>query len=98
MQRYVFAFVSFILQWAFYCRYQNVATQSIYQLFMLTVVDCEEPADMSNATVSYIGTTFEEIVNYTCEVGFMFPNGAKLLVSSCSDLGNWTGPNETCEG
>ena len=53
---------------------------------------------MRNATVSYNGTTFEETVNYTCEVGFRFPNGAKLLVKSCSDSGNWTGPNETCEG
>ena len=67
-------------------------------MFLLTVVDCEEPADMVNATVSHNGTTFEETVNYTCEVGFRFPNGAKLLVTSCNNSGNWTGPNEICEG
>ena len=67
-------------------------------MFLLTVIDCEEPADMINATVSFKGTTFEERVNYTCEVGFRFPNGAKLLMKSCNDSGNWTGPNGTCEG
>ena len=61
------------------------------------VVDCGEPADMRNATMSYTGTTFEETVNYTCAVGFRFPNGAKRLMISCNDSGNWTGSNE-CEG
>ena len=65
---------------------------------MLTVIDCEKPTDMSNATVSYNGTTFEVTAIYTCEVGFKFPSGAKHLVTSCSDSGNWTGPSETCEG
>ena len=65
---------------------------------MLPVVDCGKPANMSNATASYNWTTFEETVDYTCEVGFKLPKGAKLLVMSCSDSGNWTGPNETCEG
>ena len=65
---------------------------------MLTVVDCGEPTGLGNATLDYDGTAFEETVNYTCEVGFRFPNGAKLLVTSCNDSGNWTGPNETCEG
>ena len=64
----------------------------------ITVIDCEEPTAMKNASITYNGTTFEEIVNYTCEVGFMFPNGVKLLMKSCNGSGNWTGPNETCEG
>ena len=65
---------------------------------MLPVVDCGKPTALRNADVDYEGTTFEETVNYTCEVGFRFPKGFKFLMRSCSDSGNWTGPNETCEG
>ena len=65
---------------------------------MLTVVVCGKPTALRNANVDYDGTTFEDTANYTCEVGFRFPNGVKLLVKSCNDSGNWSGPNETCEG
>ena len=72
----------------------TIAIPTIY----IAVIDCEEPADMKNASISYNGTTFEETVNYSCEVGFRFPNGAKLLMRSCNASGNWTGPNGSCEG
>jgi len=75
-----------------------LTTWFVQDIFLLTVVDCKKPADLSNATVSYNGTTFEETVNYTCEVGFRFPNGDKLLVKSCNESRNWTGPDDQCEG
>ena len=65
---------------------------------MLTVVDCGKPTALRHADVAYERTTFEETVNYTCEVGFRFPSGAIVMLTSCNDSGNWTGPNETCEG
>ena len=65
---------------------------------VLTVVDCGSPGSLANAAVVFNGTTFEYTANYTCEVGFRFPSGASLVVTSCSDTGNWTATNETCEG
>ena len=65
---------------------------------VLTVIDCGSPGSLANAEVLFNGTTFEYTANYTCEVGFRFPNGASLVVTSCSDRGNWTATNETCEG
>ena len=65
---------------------------------MLTVVDCGKPTALGNAKVDYEGTTFEDTVNYTCEFGFRFPNGGKLLMKSCNESGNWTGPDDQCEG
>ena len=65
---------------------------------VLTVVDCGSPGSLANAEVVFSGTTFEYTANYTCEVGFRFPGRASLAVTSCSDTGNWTATNETCEG
>ena len=65
---------------------------------VLTVVDCGLPRSLANAEVLFNGTTFEYTANYTCEVGFRFPNGASLVVTSCGNTGNWTATNETCEG
>ena len=65
---------------------------------VLTEVDCGSPGSLANAEVVFNGTTFEYTANYTCEVGFRFPSGASLVVTSCGDIGNWTAANETCEG
>ena len=65
---------------------------------VLTVVDCGSPGSLANAEVVFNGTTFGYTANYTCEVGFRFPSGASLVVTSCGDTGNWTATNETCEG
>ena len=62
------------------------------------VVDCGSPGHMTNAEVVFNLTTFEETANNTCEIGFKFPSGASLVVTSCSDSGNWTAVNETCQG
>ena len=44
------------------------------------------------------GTVFDDTANYTCEVGFRFPSGVRLVVTSCNDTGNWTMPTENCQG
>ena len=63
---------------------------------MITEVDCGSPPRVTNAAVAVNGTTFENTANYTCEVGFRFPSGASVVVTSCKDSGNWTTVNETC--
>ena len=65
---------------------------------VFTEVDCGTPQRVTNATVAVNGTTFEDTANYTCEVGFKFPSGASLVVTSCNDTGKWTAANETCQG
>ena len=72
--------------------------RNIVQLFMSTVVDCGSPGNMTHAAVVFNGTIFEDTVNYTCEVGFRFSSGARLVVTSCNDTGNWTMPTENCQG
>ena len=67
-------------------------------LSVLTVVDCGSPRNLTKAAVVFNGTTFEDTANYTCEIGFRFPSGASLVVTSCSETGNWTATNETCQG
>ena len=61
------------------------------------VVDCGSPGHRTNAEVVFNLTTFEETANNTCEIGFKFPSGASLVVTSCSDSGNWTAVKETCQ-
>ena len=67
-------------------------------LSVLTVVDCGSPSNLTKAAVVFNGTTFEDTANYTCEIGFRFPSGASIVVTSCSETGNWTATNETCQG
>ena len=61
------------------------------QMFVVvfTEIDCGKPQSLTNAA---------DTANYTCEVGFKFPSGASLVVTSCNDTGNWTAANETCQG
>ena len=72
--------------------------RNIVQLFKSTVVDCGSPGNMTHAAVVFNGTIFEDTANYTCEVGFRFSSGARLVVTSCNDTGNWTMPTENCKG
>ena len=65
---------------------------------VLTVVDCGSPGSLANAEVVFKRTTCQFTANYTCEVGFRFPSGARLVVTSCNDTGNWTMPTENCQG
>ena len=67
-------------------------------VFMALVIDCGSPGNMTHAAVVFNGTIFEDTANYTCEVGFRFSSGARLVVTSCNDTGNWTMPTENCEG
>ena len=53
---------------------------------------------MTHAAVVVKGTIFEDTANYTCEVGFIFSRGARLVVTSCNDTGNWTMSTENCQG
>ena len=65
---------------------------------MLIVIDCSSPIHVANATIMLRGTQLEDTANYTCEVGFRFPSGASLVMTSCRHSGNWTMANETCQG
>ena len=50
---------------------------------MFIVIDCGSPIHVANATVMLRGTQLEDTANYTCEVGFRFPSGATLVMTSC---------------
>ena len=67
-------------------------------VFWFIEIDCGPPRNTTHAAVVVNGTTFEDTANYTCEVGFRFPSGASLVVTSCNGTGNWTMANETCQG
>ena len=66
--------------------------------FYISEINCTNPRELSNSSVAFTLTTFGHTANYTCATGFRFPSGDRMAGVSCSDTGNWTTPNGTCEG
>ena len=61
-------------------------------------INCTHPHELPNMSLKFNMTTFGHTAKYTCHNGFRFPNGDRMAEVSCSDTGNWTAANGTCEG
>ena len=62
------------------------------------VIDCGEPQDLANASLTFTSTTFSHSANYSCERGFWLRRDTRQITTWCKDSGNWTKINHTCKG
>ena len=58
--------------------------------------DCMMPSNVSNANVTYTGTTFGSVAAYTCHPGYNITGDVSV---SCTEDGTWSAaPNCTIKG
>ena len=57
------------------------------------LVQCNTPENLTDGTVSYSGTGFEDTVNYACNDGFQLIGSTER---TCLSTGMWSGTKPTC--
>ena len=67
-------------------------------MYFSLVVDCGNPTDLANGTVTFGETTFGHIANYTCRRGYRFNRDQRQIATKCENNGNWTRVGDTCKG
>ena len=71
----------------------GLAVFPICDLFF-TVVDCGDPGTPTNGQRSLSSTTYNSVVNYTCDVGYTL-QGANSR--TCQSDGQWSGSAAQCK-
>lgn len=65
----------------------------LLQIASCVVVDCGDPGILSNGNTVGTTTTFNSVVNHTCNMGYAL-NGTNQRV--CLESGNWSAPLPMC--
>ena len=62
-------------------------------LFSTAVVDCGDPGTPTNGRRNLSSTTYNSVVNYTCDVGYTLQGSNSR---TCLANGNWSGSVPQC--
>ena len=64
--------------------------------YLFTEIRCGDPPVISFASPGRITTLVDSIVNYTCDIGHVYPNGLQSQNVTCTDTGQWISEHTGC--